>query len=110
MARTRPLFYSIFNLHAMLIMAHLAQQVDVDIWKANDSHLRKALNYLAPYTDTSKKWPTPTLGEMDRTELYAVLQMANKAYPNSSYLKLAEKLPMSERLLQRSNLAFPLMR
>jgi len=32
MARTRPLFYSIYNLHAMFMVAHLAEQVDVDIW------------------------------------------------------------------------------
>lgn len=112
MARTRPLFYSIYNLHAMFLVAHLAQKVNVDVWKAEDedSRLRLGLDYLVPYTDSNKKWPHPTISETDRMAMFAILQMAERAYPDRNYLKVAEKLPVERRKIQRTNLVFPLMR
>ena len=112
MARTRPLFYSIYNLHAMFLVAHLAEKVEVDIWKSNDSksRLRAGLDYLVPYTDSTKIWPQPTIGEANRMELFAILHMANQVYPEGNYLDMAEKLPLEKRKIERSNLAFPLMR
>jgi len=112
MARTRPLFYSIFNLHAMFLVAHLAEKVDVDIWKANDekSRLRVALDYLVPYTDPNKQWPHPTIREADRMEMIPILQMADRVYPNGNYMKFAEKLPYERRKIHRTNLVLPLMR
>ncbi len=111
-ARTRPLFYSIYNLHALFIVAHLAKKVDIDVWKAGDedSRLRIGLDYLVPYTDPKKAWPHPTIGEADRMEMFAILQMADSAYPGGNYLKLSEKLPLERRKIQRTTLVFPLMR
>jgi len=111
-ARTRPLFYSIYNLHAMLLVAHLAQKVDVDVYKLNgeDSRLRVAIDYLAPYADSSKSWPDPTIREADRMEMLAILQMADHAYPHQNYLEKVEILPFDDRNVQRTNLAFPIMR
>lgn len=112
MARTRPLFYSMYNLHAMFLVAHLANKVDVDVWKVNDkdSRLRAGLNYLVPYTDSKKSWPHPIIKEVDRMEIFPILQMADRAYPDGNYLKLMEKLPLEQRKIHRANLALPLMR
>lgn len=112
MARTRPLFYSIYNLHAMFLVAHLAEKVDVDVWQASDSgsRLRAGLDYLVPYTDPKKPWPYPMLKEANRMELFAILQMADRVYPDGNYLSMIEKLPAEECEIQRSNLVFPLMR
>ncbi len=112
MARTRPLFYSIYNLHAMSLVAHLAQNVEVDIWNANDkdARLRAALDHLTPYTDSLKRWPHPTIGECDRMEMFPILQIADRAYPDGDYLKMVEKLPVARRQIQRENLVFPRMR
>lgn len=112
MARTRPLFYSIYNLHAMFLVAYLSKKVDVDVWKAGDedARLRAGLDYLIPYTDQKKDWPHPTIGAADRMEMFAILQMADRAYPGGNYLKLAEQLPLERRKTQRTNLVFPLMR
>lgn len=112
MARTRPLFYSIYNLHAMFLVAHLAKKVEVDVWKTadEDSRLRLGLDYLVPYTDSNKTWPHPTIRETNRMEMFTILQMADRAYPDGGYLKVAEKLPLERRKIQRTNLVFPLMR
>lgn len=111
-ARTRPLFYSIYNLHAMFLVAKLAEKVHVDVWDTGDkdSRLRVALDYLVPYTDPSKVWPSPTIGEADRIEMLALLQMANRVYSDGNYLEITKKLPAELRTKQRTNLAFPLMR
>jgi hypothetical protein len=111
-ARTRSLFYSIYNLHAMFLVAHLAQKVDVDVWKANDenSRLRVGLDFLVPYTDFNKQWPHPAIDEANRMEMLAILQMADRAYPDGNYMKVAEKLPIEKRKIHRTNLVFPLMR
>jgi alpha-glucosidase (family GH31 glycosyl hydrolase) len=93
LARTRPLFYCIYNLHALFLAANLAEKVDVDIWKANDSNsrLRAALDYLAPYADPQKAWSRSTIKEVDRMEMLMILQMANRAYPDGNYLEKAKK-------------------
>lgn len=111
-ARTRPLFYSIFNLHAMFLVAHLAEQVNVDIWNGNEkrSRLQIALDYLVPYADPKNRWPQPTTGEVNSLDMLAILQMADRAYPDENYMQFAEKLPQESRKNRRENLAFPLMR
>lgn len=112
MARTRPLFYSIYNLHAMFLVAKLSEKLNVDIWKTNEnnSRLKAGLDYLVPYTDPQKKWPHPTIGEANRMEMFTILQMANRAYPGQNYLKMIDKLPLEKRKSKRVNLVFPLMR
>ena len=112
MARTRPLFYSIYNLHAMLLVAQLAIKVDVDVWKLKDdkSRLRSAVEYLLPYTNPQKKWPESTIGDADRIHMLSILKMADRVFPDRNYLKMAEQLPMERSKIQRDNLAFPLMR
>lgn len=112
LARTRPLFYSIYNLHAMFLVAQLAEKVNIDIWKANEkkSRLKAGLDYLVPYTDQEKIFPHPTIGEANRMEMFAILQMADHTYSDQNYLKMIDELPLEERKNKRVNLVFPLMR
>ena len=112
MARTRPLFYSIYNLNALFLVAHLAEKVAVDIWKTNDpsSRLRTALDYLAPYSNPDKSWPQPTLRATNRMDLFQILQLADRIYPTGNYLDFARHLPQEDLEIERSFLAYPLMR
>ncbi|MCO4822241.1 MAG: alginate lyase family protein [Flavobacteriaceae bacterium] len=111
-ARTRPLFYSIYNLHAMFLVAHLAQKVDVDVYEIDkvDSRLRAGLNYLIPYTDPNNQWPHSTIGDTDRMKLFIILQMADRIYQDQDYLKEVDVLSFEKRKIQRSNLVFPIIR
>ena len=111
-ARTRPLFYSIYNLHAMFLFAHLAEKVGIDLWKANNpfSRLKASLDFLTPYTQLEKSWPYPEVGEVDRMELFQIILMANKVYPTEGYLDFIDYLPEEKRREERALLAFPLMR
>lgn len=110
--RTRPLFYSIYNLHALFIVTHLAEKVDVDIQK-NDtefSRLQLGLEYLLPYTDQNKPWPHSAIGEFDRMEMFPILNMADKLFPERNYLNMINKLPSEKCKIHRAQLAFPTMR
>lgn len=112
MARTRPLFYSIYNLNALFLVAHLAEKVGEDLWKTNDpsSRLRTALDFLVPYTDPDKFWPHPTLRATNRMDLFQILQLADRVYPTGNYLDFARQLPQEDLEVERSLLAYPLMR
>lgn len=112
MARTRPSFYSIYNLNALFLVAHLAEKVAVDIWKKNisSSRLRTALDYLAPYSNPDKSWSHPTLRATNRMDLFQILQLADRVYPTGNYLDFARQLPQEDLEVERSLLAYPLMR
>ena len=109
-ARTRPLFYSNYNMHAMFLVAYMSEKVGVDIWTAGDSRLRAGVDFLAPYADPNKAWPTRTVSKNDPMKMFPILVMANDAYPDGNYLRFLEKLPASKRKIRRENLAWPLMR
>jgi len=96
----------------MFLVAHLAEKVDVDIWKVNDkdSRLRKGLDFLVPYTDPKEPWPYSTIGQANRMEMFVILLMADRVYPDGNYLKVVEMLPLEERRIHRTNLVLPLMR
>ena len=110
LARTRPNFYSNYNLHAMFMIASLAEKVDVDVWNAGNGRLRAGLDYLAPCADPSIAWPHQSIKENDRMKLFPILLMAESAYPDGNYSKLLGKLPLEQRKTRMENLAFPLMR
>jgi hypothetical protein len=111
-ARTRPLFYSIYNLHAIFCVAQLAQHVNVDVFRVKDqnSRLRAALDYVAPYAAPDKVWPTPTVGKADKMDLFPILLMADRAYPNGNYNTLTKQLDAHKSQIHRAHLALPLMR
>jgi hypothetical protein len=58
--RTKSWDYSLYNLDALFALAALGQRLDVDLWGfvgPDGQSVPKALDYLAAYLDTSKKWP-----------------------------------------------------
>ena len=109
LARTRSLFYSLFNLEAMFQLARLAEHTGVDLWHAGDSRIRVALDYVAPYADPEKPWPHPEVKETERIRMLQLLLYAAEVYNEESYRKIAEKLP-AEKDIQIEQLVVPLMR
>lgn len=106
--RTRTLHYTLYNLWGLFLAARLAEHVDVDLWDAENSRLRAALDFVAPYADPTKKWPHPTINEADRLRLFPHLQRAAAVYENGPYKELIEKLPLAKREVLREQLVAPL--
>lgn len=58
--RTKPYGYSLFNLDAMTMIAHLLRQENTSIFQyqlADGRNLRKAIEFMAPYVLDKSSWP-----------------------------------------------------
>ncbi len=109
LARPISLHYSFYNLEAMFYLATLAEHTGVDLWRAGDSRIRTALNFVAPYSDPACKWPYKDIHEASRMRLFPLLLQAADVYQDESYRQMVEKLPLAERKIQRENIVIPLM-
>jgi hypothetical protein len=96
LARTRTLHYSLFNLEGFFALACLAEHTGVDLWRAGDSRLRAALDYVAPYADPALPWPHPTIREADRTRLLPLLLYGASVYDHAPYRAAAATLPAKD--------------
>lgn len=110
--RTRGLWYSGFNLEALLHLAELGQKLGVDLYgfQSKDGRsLRRGIDYLAPYADPTQKWPHQQINELAsaRRELAYVLRRAALAYHTPKYEELLTKHLASEFAQQRWQLLWP---
>jgi hypothetical protein len=58
--RTKSWDYSLYNLDALFALAALGQRLEVNVWGfvgPDGQSVPKALDYLAAYLDTAKRWP-----------------------------------------------------
>ncbi len=90
--------YSVFNVVAMMAMAELAERTDVDLWhyRAKDGQsIRLALDYLASYMDTNKKWTAGGAKEfpIKAESLAGPFQRAIRGLDAKAYTKLLNSLP-----------------
>jgi Alginate lyase len=60
LARTKSWDYSVMNLEGLVSLARLGENVGVDLWNfqtADGRGIRKAVEFLEPFTHDGKKWP-----------------------------------------------------
>lgn len=110
--RTRGLWYSGFNLEALLLLADLGKPLGVDLYgfKTKDGRgLQRGIDYLAPYADTAHTWPHQQINELAsaRRELAYVLRRAALAYQEPRYEALLNKHLAGEVRPQRWQLLWP---
>jgi len=80
--------YSAFNLRALLDLASLGQNAGVDLWHyqtADGRSIRRALEYLAPYSDPAREWPHQQIHRPDRGALASLLMRAVPVYPRAGF-------------------------
>ena len=109
LARTRSLFYSFFNLEAMFQLARLAEHSGVDLWDVGDERIRKALDYVVPYSNPRKPWPLPETVTASRARMLQVLVYASYVYEDEYYREKTARLPIDANH-QLEQLVVPLMR
>jgi hypothetical protein len=93
--RTRSFAYSNFNLRAYMTLAAIADNVGLDLWNqmaTDGSGIRAAVDYLAPYADSSRTWPHVDI-HFDRTAVASTLHWAAIAYGDDSYRQRLTLLP-----------------
>ncbi len=97
--RTRPMHYFCFNLQAFFILARLAEFVNVDLWNyvgPQGQSLKKALDFIAPYADSSKHWSNvvdTSVVPFDYSEFMPMLRIGTLKWGGTYYEQQIKKLP-----------------
>jgi hypothetical protein len=115
LARTKAFTYDTGNLRGLFDLADVAKGLDVDLYHfetADGRSLRKALDYLAPYADASKKWPQQQIdtGEVTlgmRMDLAALLRRAALVYHEPRYEEMTKAVSGSAWESNRVQLIWP---
>ncbi len=82
LSRTRSLHYHIFNLHAFLSVARLAEHLGENLYtfRTDDGvSLLSSLSLLAGYAGRESQWPHPQLEDNSAAYLWRVLRVAGSA-------------------------------
>jgi len=113
--RTKSFSYSVFNLEAFYLLAEMGNKLNADLYnyQTDDGRsLHKALDYLAPYADPSKKWSGKEISGMEefRTELGYLLLISSLRYPHGNYADTLMKDYPKEIQKKRSLLLYPIER
>jgi hypothetical protein len=93
--RTKALSYSTMNLRGWFEVAHLAQQIGVDVWNyktSKGSGLRKALDWLKPYALNEKKWAYKQIEKYNTAEFYPLLLQAARKFQEPAYANIAARI------------------
>ncbi len=110
--RTRGLWYSGFNLEALMALAEVGRKVGVDLYsfQTKDGRgIRRGVEYLASFADPAQTWPHQQINKLDsaRRELAFVLRRAAIAYREAKYEALLEKHLAGEVARERWQLSWP---
>lgn len=95
-ARADGFSYSVFNLHALCLLAGYGDQLGVDLWhyETDDGRgIRKAFIYLAPYADGLEDWPHTEHKKKDGTALHGLIRLAAPHYTDDEFSALGHTPP-----------------
>lgn len=96
LARTNAFHYSIFNLHALGIIARMAESLDYDLWhyRGEDGKgIQIAAEYLLPYVTGTAEWPHEQIVEYHVSPLtMQFLRMMSVRYQEPDWLRVSAKL------------------
>jgi len=87
--RTRGISYSVMNLNGLVLLATLGDRIGVDFWgyRTKDGRgIRKALDWLIPYSSGEKKWAYAQIEPYNPADLAPALLRAAAQYRDGNYL------------------------
>jgi hypothetical protein len=96
LVRTKAWSYSVGNLDGLMLLATLGERVGVDLWKfqtPDGRSIRKATEYLIPYSLGDSKWPYQQLGEWPPNMLFPLLRRAELRFGDERFRSLITKVP-----------------
>jgi hypothetical protein len=110
LARTKSLGYSTGNLDGFFHLAIMAEKLGIDLWRyesLDGRSIKKALDFLAKYVDTGRKWPYKQITRQSPASLFSLLRRAAIAYNDDKYEAIIKKIPTEEIIDNRTNLLWP---
>jgi hypothetical protein len=96
--RTRAWSYSNGNLEGLMLLARLAENVDVDLWRyqtKDGRSIRRALEFLYPFAIGDRKWTYQQLGEWPPQTLFPLLRRAAMHFQDDKFKQLMSRIPKS---------------
>jgi hypothetical protein len=93
--RTRGWDYSVFNLTAFFHLAALGDRTGVDLWShrtADGRSLRRALDFLVPFAQKHREWPTRQITPFRPGAIHGLLRRAAAAWKEPAYAALAARV------------------
>jgi hypothetical protein len=93
--RTQSWNYSIFNLEAFFSAASIGEKLGIDLWKfesPDKRSIRKALDWLAPYAASERKWNYKQISDFEPTKLAPLLRQAELHLNEPAYEKTISRL------------------
>jgi hypothetical protein len=108
--RTRSLHYSAFNVEALSRLAEIGRKVGVDLWHHEDASggsLRRAIDRLAQFADSSAKWPGQQIDSVSADLFIIHLRRARLVFGDESYAAALRRQPLADARTDRSALLYP---
>jgi len=96
LVRTKAWGYSNGNLDGLMLLARLAENVEVDLWtyQTKDGRsIRRALEYLYPFAVGDQKWTYQQLGGFDGKSLFPLMRRAAEHYKDEKFKAMMTKVP-----------------
>src|SRR5258708_900848 len=96
LVRTKAWGYSNGNLDGLMLLARLAENVDVDLWNyqtKDGRSIRRALEYLYPFSVGDQKWTYQQLGGFDGRSLFPLMRRAAAHYKDEKFKTEQAKIP-----------------
>jgi hypothetical protein len=110
LARTSSRTYSEFNMDAFTRVAELARWVGVDLWhytSPTGGSIRTALEYLAPYADSTRVWPGQQIAPDTPLSLMRPYRRADEALQAPVLRAALHKISAGAREYDRSRILYP---
>jgi hypothetical protein len=110
LARARSRTYTAFNADAFTRIAELSRWVSVDLWHYTSSSggsIRGALEYLAPYADSTRAWPGQQITPDSPLSLMRPYRRADQALESAVLRGALNKISPGAREFDRSHLMYP---
>ncbi len=110
LVRTKAYGYSTMNLDGWFNLAQLGERVGIDLWHYQTSdgrNIQKALDWLIPFALDEKPKTYSQITPYHSEDIYHLLLIANKKYPNHNYLDKANSVSISKKLFKENLLYGP---
>lgn len=108
--RTRPLHYSLFNLDGFTQLAEMGRHVGIDLWRYGASQggsIAGALAFIAPYSDTSRKWGKPDVSPVAPDVLSIAFRRGAAALGDSTFRNAAARAARRPNARSREIFFYP---
>jgi hypothetical protein len=103
------LHYSSFNIEALSRVAEMGRLLGIDLWRyqaPEGGSLRKAIDRVAEFAVDQRKWPGQQIDSVSIELLIVHLRRANRAFGDTKYAAVLNKLPRSVIDSDRSALLY----